>query len=114
MVMLGTVRNHTPRDGSTVVVQRLDYEAYVAMAERVMAGILREAAARWPGVQAAVDHRTGNLAVGDIAVVVAASAPHRKEAFAACAFVIDRLKEDAPIWKREHGDNGTTWVGLGP
>lgn len=114
VIMLGTVRNHTPRDGRTVGVERLDYEAYAAMAEKVMGGILDEARARWPGLRAAVDHRTGALVVGDVAVVVAVSAPHRAEAFAGCAFIIDRLKEDAPIWKREHGDDGTTWVGLGP
>lgn len=114
VVMLGMVRDHTRKDGGTVNVQRLEYEAYVAMAEKVMSAIVAEAAARWPGVRGAIHHRTGALALGDLAVVVAVSAPHRKEAFAACAHVIDRLKEDAPIWKREHGDDGTTWVGLGP
>jgi molybdopterin synthase catalytic subunit len=114
VVMLGIVRDHTARGAATVGVTRLEYEAYAAMAEKVMGAILDEAASRWPGVRAAVDHRTGDLAVGDTAVVVAVSAPHRAEAFSACAFVIDRLKEDAPIWKREHGDDGTTWVGLGP
>lgn len=126
VVMMGMVRDHTLRpampgsDGehaavsTTVNVERLEYEAYAAMAEKVMGQIVDEAAARWPGVRAAVDHRTGALAIGDLAVVVAVSSPHRKEAFAACAYIIDRLKEDAPIWKREHGDDGTTWVGLGP
>lgn len=125
VVMIGMVRDHTlrpasPADGdragasTTVGVERLEYEAYAAMAEKVMGQIVDEAAARWPGVRAAVDHRTGALAIGDLAVVVAVSSPHRKEAFAACAYIIDRLKEDAPIWKREHGDDGTTWVGLGP
>lgn len=125
VVMIGMVRDHTVRPaspsdgdraaaGTTVGVERLEYEAYAAMAEKVMGQIVDEAAAKWPGVRAAVDHRTGALAIGDLAVVVAVSSPHRKEAFAACAYIIDRLKEDAPIWKREHGDDGTTWVGLGP
>jgi molybdopterin synthase catalytic subunit len=114
VLMIGTVRNHTRKDEATVAVQRLDYEAYGEMAVKVMTQICDEAAAAWPGVRAAVDHRTGALALGDLAVVVAASAPHRKDAFAACSFIIDRLKEDAPIWKREHGDDGVVWVGLGP
>jgi molybdopterin synthase catalytic subunit len=114
VVMLGCVRDHTRKDGAVVDVTRLEYEAYVAMAEKVIRGIVDEAEARWPGVRAAVDHRTGALAIGDLAVVVAVSAPHRKEAFAACQHVIDRLKEDAPIWKREHGQAGVSWVGLGP
>ena len=114
VVMLGCVRDHTNKEGARVDVTHLDYEAYAPMAEKVMAAILEEAAARWPGVRAAVDHRVGALTLGDLAVVVATSASHRADAFAACAFVIDRLKEDAPIWKREHGADGITWVGLGP
>lgn len=114
VVMLGCVRDHTLQQGARVAVTHLDYEAYGPMAEKVMAAILAEAAQRWPGVRAAVDHRVGALALGDLAVVVATSAPHRADAFAACAFVIDRLKQDAPIWKREHGADGITWVGLGP
>ena len=98
--------------GKTVV--RLTYEAYGAMAEKVLAGIAREAEARWPGAQLAVVHRVGVLVPGDVAVVIAAAAPHRAEAFEACRFAIERLKEDAPIWKRETYLDGESWVGLGP
>jgi molybdopterin synthase catalytic subunit len=62
----------------------------------------------------AIHHRTGTLAVGEIAVVIAASAPHRAAAFDACRAAIERLKERAPIWKKEIGDDGAEWVGLGP
>jgi molybdopterin synthase catalytic subunit len=114
VVMVGLVRDHTTKDGARVDVTCLEYQAYAPMAEKVIGAILDEAARQWPAVRGAVDHRTGALDLSDIAVVVALSAPHRADAFAACAFVIDRLKQDAPIWKREHGADGITWVGLGP
>ena len=114
VVMIGCVRDHTTHAGAAVHVERLEYEAYVPMAEKIIDNIVGDARARWPGVRGAVQHRIGALAVGDLAVIVAVSAPHRAEAFAACSFIIDRLKQDAPIWKREHGDDGVTWVGLGP
>jgi molybdopterin synthase catalytic subunit len=110
VIFVGTVRNHAEGDG----VERLEYEAYAAMAEKVIGDILDEVEAQWPEVASAVHHRVGQLAIGDIAVVVATAAPHRKEAFAACQRIIDRLKEDAPIWKREHRSSGLVWVGLGP
>ena len=62
----------------------------------------------------ALEHRVGALVVGDIAVALAASAPHRAEAFTAARALIDRLNERAPIWKKEIGPDGATWVGLGP
>jgi molybdopterin converting factor subunit 1 len=98
--------------GKTVV--RLTYEAYGAMAEKVLAGIGREAEERWPGVQLAIVHRVGVLVPGEVAVTIAAAAPHRAEAFEACRFAIERLKQDAPIWKREAYTDGESWVGLGP
>lgn len=110
VVMIGTVRDHA----AGARVEHLEYEAYVPMAEKVIAGIVAEVEAEWPGVRASVFHRTGDLAIGERAVVVAVSSPHRADAFAACARVIDRLKEDAPIWKREHREGGVVWVGLGP
>jgi molybdopterin synthase catalytic subunit len=112
VVMIGLVRDHALHDDARVAVTRLEYEAYVPMAEQVMTGIVREVEVA--GVRACVHHRVGSLAVGDVAVVVVVSAPHRHEAFEACRRVIDRLKEDAPIWKREHGSDGVAWVGLGP
>jgi molybdopterin synthase catalytic subunit len=110
VIMIGTVRDHAEGVG----VESLEYEAYAAMAEKVIAGIVAEVEAEHAGTRAAVLHRTGHLSIGDRAVVVAVSSPHRAEAFAACARVIDRLKEDAPIWKREHREGGVLWVGLGP
>jgi len=62
-------------------------------------------------VRLAAFHRVGSLGVGEVAVVCAASAPHRDEAFRACRLMIDRLKERVPIWKREHGPDGPHWVG---
>lgn len=106
----GAVRDHSK--GKRVT--RLDYEAYGPMAQKKLAQIGGEAQERWPGTQVSVLHRLGTLLPGDLAVVIAVSAPHRKEAFRACEYVIDRLKEDVPIWKKEYAEDGEVWVGLGP
>jgi molybdopterin synthase catalytic subunit len=84
------------------------------MAEAKLAEIGGEAAERWPGARVAIVHRVGTLLPGEAAVVIAASAPHRKEAFRACEYAIDRLKEDVPIWKKEVYSDGEVWVGIGP
>jgi molybdopterin synthase catalytic subunit len=106
-VFLGTVRD--VNEGRAVV--KLEYEAYASMAVAEMARIADEIAAEEPGVRLAVVHRTGMLAVGDVAIVCAASAPHRGEAYRACRALIDRVKARVPIWKREHGPDGAYWVG---
>jgi len=106
-LFLGVVRDHN--DGRPVT--RLEYHAYVSMAEKEMQRIAAEIATEIPGVRLAALHRIGSLAVGDLAVVCAAGAPHRGEAFRACRALIDRIKERVPIWKREHGPNGPYWVG---
>jgi molybdopterin synthase catalytic subunit len=93
------------------VVTRLDYTAYEAMAKREMAKIAEEIEAEIKGVRVSVIHRLGSLVVGDAAVVCAASAPHRGEAFKACRELIDRIKSRVPIWKREWGPDGAQWVG---
>lgn len=95
-------------------VERLEYEAYREMAEKVLSRLCDEIEREMAGVRIAVEHRVGALVVGDAAVVIAAAAPHRAEAFAACRAMIDRLKERAPIWKKETGPDGAEWVGLGP
>jgi molybdopterin converting factor subunit 1 len=95
-------------------VVRLEYEAYAPMAERVLAGIGDEVGRLWQGARLAIVHRVGVLLPGDVAVVIAVGAPHRKEAFRACEHAIDRLKADAPIWKKEVYDDGQQWVGMGP
>jgi molybdopterin synthase catalytic subunit len=106
-VFLGVVRDHN--DGRAVT--RLEYHAYVSMAEKEMQRIADEIAREIPGVSLSALHRVGSLAVGDLAVVCAAGAVHRGEAFAACRALIDRIKHRVPIWKREHGPDGPYWVG---
>jgi molybdopterin synthase catalytic subunit len=107
VVFLGTVRDHN--DGRPVT--KLEYEAYPSMARAEMRRIMAELRQEIEGVDLAASHRTGPLQVGDLAVVCAASAPHRDEAFRACRLLIDRIKERVPIWKREHGPDGPYWVG---
>lgn len=94
-------------------VVRLEYEAYKEMAEQVLADIADEIEREWPGTRLAIHHRVGSLAVGETAVFIAAAAPHRAEAFDACRAAIDRLKERAPIWKKEIGEHGEAWLGFG-
>jgi molybdopterin synthase catalytic subunit len=106
-VFIGTVRDHN--EGHAITL--LEYEAYGGMAEKEMAAIARELEAEFPGVRLACQHRVGKLAIGDVAVVCAASSGHRDAAFTACREFIDRVKERVPIWKREHGPDGPYWVG---
>jgi molybdopterin converting factor subunit 1 len=105
----GTVRDETR--GRRVL--RLEYEAYVPMAERKLAEIGAEVG-RAHGAEVAIVHRIGVLAPGDAAVVIACAAPHRTPAFRACEACIEALKKDVPIWKREVYEDGSEWVGLGP
>ncbi len=106
----GMVRRHS----RGTVVDHLEYEAYGSMAVRELVRLCDELEAEIAGARLAVEHRVGHLAVGDIAVVIAAAAPHRAEAFTACRAMIDRLKDRVPIWKKEVGEDGAEWVGLGP
>ena len=106
----GVVRRHG-RHGEVV---RLEYEAYAEMAEQVLAEIAEEIEREWPGTHVAIHHRVGALQVGEVAVVIAAAAPHRAEAFDACEAAIDRLKRRAPIWKKEIGTHGEEWIGHCP
>ena len=106
VTFIGAVRDHAR--GATI--RHLEYEAYPGMAEREMEKICEGAAQRWPEVRVAIAHRVGHLEVGDLAVVIAAAAPHRGEAFEACRFAIDTLKETVPIWKKESAENGEYWV----
>jgi molybdopterin synthase catalytic subunit len=95
------------------VVVRLEYEAYVSMAEQVLARIGEEVGARHT-CRISVVHRIGVLSPGEAAVVIACAAPHRAPAFLACEEVLERLKREAPIWKREVYEDGVEWVGMGP
>ena len=106
-VFIGVVRNHS--DGRTVTL--LEYEAYPEMAIVQMKKIADGIAQEIPGVRLSAIHRVGSLQVGDRAIICAASAPHRDEAFRACRLLIDRIKADVPVWKREHGPDGPYWVG---
>jgi molybdopterin synthase catalytic subunit len=106
-VFVGIVRDHS--EGRAVT--RLEYSAYATMARLEMERIATEIEREVPGVRVAALHRIGDLAVGDAAVICAASAPHRDEAFHACRLLIDRIKARVPIWKREHGPDGAAWVG---
>jgi molybdopterin synthase catalytic subunit len=106
-LFLGTVRELTG-DRRTAA---LDYEAYPEMARREMAALEEEARRRWPILEAALVHRLGHLGLGEVSVAVAVSCPHRHQAFDACRWLIDTLKEVVPIWKREIWADGTEeWV----
>ncbi len=111
----GMVRRQSrPTPDREVTVDHLEYEAYGTMAVREMTRLCDEIEAELPGTRIAVEHRVGHLEVGELAVVIAAAAPHRAEAFTACRAMIDRLKDRVPIWKKEVGDDGAEWIGLGP
>ncbi len=110
----GTVRGLTAgKTGQSVgfTTDYLEYEAYPEMAEASFAQIAAETQARWPEIGAvAIVHRVGRLEVGDISIAIAAAAAHRADTFDACHFIIDRIKQRAPIWKREVGPDGSSWV----
>ena len=97
-VFLGTVRDHSPAGEVT----GLTYEAWEDLAVARLEELGEELLGGWPLRKVALLHRTGDLAVGDVSVVVACSSGHRAEAFEACRRGIERLKEDVPIWKKEH------------
>lgn len=92
-------------------VTRLEYEAYEPMALAEMRKLAREAGERWKIVRIGIRHRVGIVEIGEISVAIAVAAAHRAEAFEACRFAIDRLKEIVPIWKKEHFEGGEIWVG---
>ncbi len=94
-------------------VKFLEYEAHARMAEAKMREIGEAVRARWPSVKrVAMVHRVGHLEIGEASVVIAVSAAHRREAFEASHFAIDRLKETVPVWKKEHFEDGEVWAGF--
>jgi molybdopterin synthase catalytic subunit len=103
---VGLVRNE---NGGRRVLW-LEYEAYEPLAVKAFARIDEEAGERWPSIGLAIHHRIGRLEIGDASVVIAATSPHRAEAFAACRYAIERIKQIAPIWKHEHFEGGETWI----
>jgi molybdopterin synthase catalytic subunit len=88
----------------------LEYEAYEPLAIKAFARIDEEAGERWPSIALAIHHRVGRLEIGEASVVIAAASPHRPEAFAACRYAIERIKQIAPIWKHEHFEGGDVWI----
>jgi molybdopterin synthase catalytic subunit len=103
---VGLVRNE---NGGRRVLW-LEYEAYAPLAVKAFARIDEEAGERWPSIGLAIHHRIGRLEIGDASVIIAAASPHRAEAFAACRYAIERIKQIAPIWKHEHFEGGETWI----
>jgi molybdopterin synthase catalytic subunit len=108
VLFVGSTRDHN--EGRRVV--RLEYEAYEEMALQEMNRIARAALTQWRLGKLAMIHRLGPVPLGEASVAVAASAPHRADAFAAARFAIDELKKTVPIWKKEVFDGGEVWIGL--
>lgn len=103
---LGTVRDHNLGRR----VDHLEYEAYEPLALKAFAQIADETAREWPSVRLAVHHRIGRLEIGEASIAIAAASPHRGDAFAACRYVIERIKQIAPIWKHEFFEGGDDWI----
>lgn len=103
---IGTVRNH--KNGERVLA--ITYEAYDEMAQEILEKIEDEVTARWPIKKFIAVQRTGDLKVGEISIIVAASSPHRQEAFEACKYGIDAIKTSVPVWKNEKVESGEKWV----
>jgi molybdopterin synthase catalytic subunit len=111
VVMSGTVRNHT--EGKSVSF--LEYQAYEPMAIAIFQQIASQIRYHWPETnRIVIHHRIGRLKIGEISVLIAVGCPHRKEAFEACQYAIDTLKHNAPIWKKEHWNDGSSaWISIG-
>jgi MoaE-MoaD fusion protein len=103
---VGLVRDHNA--GRRVLW--LEYEAYAPLARATFERIAAEAQSYWPSVRLAIHHRTGRLGIGEASVAIAAASPHRADAFAACRYAIERVKQIAPVWKREHFEGGDVWI----
>ena len=106
VTFLGTVRGENL--GRRVLW--LEYEAFEPLALKTFQTISDETSERWPSVRVAFHHRTGRVELGEVSVAIAAASPHRAEAFAACRYVIERIKQVAPVWKREFFEGGDAWV----
>ncbi|MCG8608803.1 molybdenum cofactor biosynthesis protein MoaE [bacterium] len=106
VLFLGRVRNLS--EGREV--QRMDYEAYPEMAEAKMREIEQEVVKRWPVEKIVLIHRVGKIELGEVSVAITVAGPHRQQAFEACRYAIDTLKETVPIWKKEYFSDGEAWV----
>ena len=106
VLFLGTVRDHSEgKEGVT----HLEYEVYAEMVEEKIGEIVTEAAAHWPVLAVAVEHRSGEVKLGGTSVAVAVSTAHRADAFESARFIMDELKKRAPIWKKEFWPGGAEW-----
>jgi len=106
VTFLGLVRNHNAGRR----VRYLEYEAFEPLALKAFERIAEEIRSRWPDARLALHHRIGRLEIGEASVAVAAASPHRRDAYAACRYAIERVKQIAPIWKREYFDGGDVWI----
>ncbi len=106
-LFVGVVRDQNEGRQTT----EIQYDAYASMAEAEIDGLLRSLGERWPEARVSIRHRLGRLQIGEASVAVVATAPHRREAFAACREAIDRLKTTVPIWKKEfYRDGSSEWI----
>jgi molybdopterin synthase catalytic subunit/molybdopterin converting factor small subunit len=110
VTFVGVVRETSPTGKA---VEYLEYEAFPGMAQTEMERIAATVETRWPDASIVIVHRVGRLAIGDASVAIAVATPHRAEAFEACRFAIDTLKQTVPIWKKEVFPDGSQWVGVG-
>jgi molybdopterin synthase catalytic subunit len=103
---LGLVRNHNAGRR----VHHLEYDAYEPLALKSFVRISDEIKGRWPDVRLALHHRIGRIEIGGASIAIAAASPHRGHAFSACRYAIERVKQIAPIWKREFFEGGDIWI----
>jgi molybdopterin synthase catalytic subunit len=103
---IGLVRDHN--QGRRV--EFLEYEAYEPLAIRALDLIVEEARQAWPDTRLGVHHRIGRLEIGEVSIIIVAASPHRANAFAACRYTIERVKQIVPIWKHEHFAGGDVWL----
>src|SRR5215211_5559126 len=103
---IGLVRDHN--QGRRVSF--LEYEAYEPLAVRALNRIIDEARQAWPGARLGIHHRIGRLDIGEASIIIVATSPHRADAFAACRYAIERVKQIVPVWKHEHFDGGDVWL----
>jgi molybdopterin synthase catalytic subunit len=121
--LIAAVQTETGRDGAVVTflglvrnrnagrsVRYLEYEAFEPLALKTFARIAAEVEAQWPGARLAVHHRIGRLEIGEASIAIASASPHRGDAYAACRYAIERVKQTAPIWKREFFEGGDVWI----
>jgi molybdopterin synthase catalytic subunit len=106
VTFLGLVRNYNLGRS----VRYLEYEAYAPLALKAFGRIAAEIGDRWPGARLALHHRIGRLEIGEASIAIATRSPHRGDAYAACRYAIERVKQIAPIWKREFFDGGDVWI----